>query len=74
MIKVLKEGHGAFKEAFCKYCGCEFAYQNWDVEVYSFTDGTHHLSIDCPACHQRVLLGKMTVDEWLKNGVNGELC
>ena len=31
MIKVLKDGHGEFKEAFCSYCGCEFAYQNWDV-------------------------------------------
>ena len=74
MIKVLKDSHGEFKEAFCSYCGCEFAYQNWDVKVVSFTNGTHCLSIDCPTCHKNVSLGRMTLDEWLKNGKDGKLC
>ena len=33
MIKVLKDGHGDFKEAFCRHCGCEFTYQMWDVDA-----------------------------------------
>ena len=57
MIKVLKEGYGEFKEAFCKYCGCEFTYQGWDVEN-SVIKEEFWMSINCPTCHERVYLGK----------------
>lgn len=73
MIKVLKDGHGEFKEAFCNHCGCEFAYQKWDVDG-SIHGDKYWMDIDCPACHKRIHLGKMTIDEWLKNGKDGKLC
>ena len=73
MIKVLKEGHGEFKEAFCNHCGCEFTYQKWDVKS-SFMGEEYWTNIDCPTCHKRVYLGKMSIDEWLKNGKDSKLC
>ena len=75
MIKILKPGHGDFKEAFCKYCGCEFAYQRWDIEVFSFSDGEYYfLEVECPTCYKKVRLGKIAAEEWFKNGVEGKLC
>ena len=73
MIKVIKAGHGEFKEAFCNNCGCEFAYQEWDIKD-SFMGKRYWMNIDCPTCHKRIPIRKMTIDEWLKNGKDGKLC
>ena len=66
MIKVLKDGHGDFKEAFCRHCGCEFTYQMWDVDAPPPLSDGYWMGINCPACHKRIHLGRITIDEWLK--------
>ena len=73
MIKILKPGHGDFKEAFCKHCGCEFAYQKWDAEAFTSRNGVG-LSIKCPTCHKKIFLGEISNAEWLKHGMEGKLC
>ena len=67
MIKVLKEGHGNFKEAFCSHCGCEFAYQIWDVEIFALRGGFRFVDINCPTCHKKIRLGRLTLDERIRD-------
>lgn len=57
MIKVLKLGHGDFKETFCKGCGSELAYQEWDIE-YQWTSNWRFEFIKCPVCYSKVLINK----------------
>lgn len=64
MIKVLKTNFD-FKETTCPCCGSELAYQKWDVENQSICN-LMYFYLNCPVCHERFIVEKMTAEEWFE--------
>ena len=58
MIKIIKEG--TRKIAKCPNCGCEFSYEEEDIEKYGLLSNNSVLAVKtwvvCPQCSKEIVL------------------
>lgn len=55
MIKILKPGTRQI--VTCEKCGCEFSYEQDDVEMKCKL-GNERYYVSCPMCAERILVGR----------------
>lgn len=58
-IEIIKHGEGGTKYiATCRECGCQFSFQEEDVEQQYFDRNELYVQIHCPECNCNMTLSR----------------